>query len=191
MFKNIWPAMLIGATMLILISVGLVYLPYQAMVILGGAAVVSYVAWLRTSYNYPVRSKRVIAIYLAAISVQIIHLSEEYAFGFPIKFSALFVAKDWSMHSFLMTFVFAGAALWVAAAAGMLYRVRIANYIVWFYALGAGLINAIAHFVFPILAGSYFPGLYTAPLHLILSVTLIVALIVENRELRAERRERS
>ncbi len=70
----------------------------------------------RNFYKYPVESKGVVALYLGAVSVQIIHLSEEYAFGFPVKFSVLFEAKDWSMHSFLMTFVFAGAALWVAAA---------------------------------------------------------------------------
>ena len=87
-----------------------------------------------------------------------------------------------------MTFVFAGAALWVAAAAGMLYRNRIPNYFVRFYALGAGLINAIAHLVFQILASGYFPGLYTAPLHLVMSIVLIVALARETKMLRERRR---
>ena len=93
----------------------------------------------------------------------------------------------WSMHSFLMTFVFTGAAIWVAAAAGMLYQVRVANYFAWFYALGAGLTNAIAHFVVPILEEGYFPGLYTAPFHLVASVVLIAALIAESRALREKR----
>jgi hypothetical protein len=37
-----------------------------------------------------------------------------------------------------------------------------ANSLLWFYALGAGLIDAISHFVFSILKGGYFPRLYTA-----------------------------
>ena len=55
------------------------------------------------------------------------------------------------------------------------------NYFAWYYALGAGLINAIAHFTFPILAGGYFPGLYTAPIHLVRSIILIWELLRENR----------
>ena len=55
----------------------------------------------------------------------------------------------------------------------------------WFYALGAGLLNAIAHFVFPIVKGGYFPGLYTATGNLILSALLIVFLLWESRGLRA------
>ena len=57
----------------------------------------------------------------------------------------------------------------------------------WFYALGAGLTNAIAHFIFPIVVGGYFPGLYTAPLHLIMSIVLIRALLIENQRVRERR----
>ncbi len=188
MVKRFGPSVFVGMAIITLIALGMGYLPSQAMFILGGAAIISYIAWLGTSHRYPVESKGVVALYLGSVSLQIIHLSEEYAFGFPLQFSLLFDAKDWSIHSFLMTFVFAGAALWVAAAAGLLYRIRIANYFVWFYALGAGLINAIAHFVFPILAGGYFPGLYTAPLHLVMSIVLIVALVRETKMLRERRR---
>jgi hypothetical protein len=52
----------------------------------------------------------------------------------------------------------------------------------WFYALGAGLLNAVAHFVFPVLEGGYFPGLYTALGHLILSALLLHLLVQESRQ---------
>jgi hypothetical protein len=55
----------------------------------------------------------------------------------------------------------------------------------WFYALGAGLINAISHFVFPIIKGAYFPGLYTAGGHLIMSALLIYFLVDESKRLKA------
>lgn len=45
----------------------------------------------------------------------------------------------------------------------------------------AGLLNAIAHFVFPLLHGGYFPGLLTAPGHLLLSLLVIGTLLREDR----------
>ena len=185
------PAIVVAVIMAIFIGIGVATLPFQAMIILGGAAIISYIAWLRTSYRYPVQSKRVIALYLLAVSIQLIHMSEEYAFGFPLRFSVLFDAREWTLHSFLMVFVFAFGAVWVAAAAGMLYRIRIANYFVWFYALGAGLMNAIAHFVFPILARGYFPGLYSAPLHLVMSIALITVLVMETNTLKRKQQQES
>ena len=93
------------------------------------------------------------------------------------------------MRAFLLTFVFGFGALWVLAAAGALYQVRVADYMLWFYALGAGLINAISHFVFPVLQGGYFPGLYTAAGHLLLSALTIYLLITEARTQRAGRQD--
>ena len=81
-------------------------------------------------------------------------MSEEYVGGFPHELVQLFSSpRDWSERSFLLTFVFGFGTLWVLAAAGALYRVRAANYMLWFYALGAGLLNAISHFVFPVIRG--------------------------------------
>jgi hypothetical protein len=57
--------------------------------------------------------------------------------------------------------------------------------LLWFYALGAGLLNAVAHFVFPVLKGGYFPGLSTAVGHLVLSALLLGLLVQESRRLRA------
>jgi hypothetical protein len=151
------------------------------------ASAVAWVAWLRTTYAYPVRTRKVIAVYLCAIAFQFIHMSEEYIGGFPHEIVELFHSPhQWTEKSFLLTFVFGFGALWVLAAAGALYQIRIANFMLWFYALGAGLINAISHFVFPILKGGYFPGVYTAAGHLIMSALLIYLLIKESKRLRAE-----
>jgi Protein of unknown function with HXXEE motif len=114
-------------------------------------------------------------------------MSEEYTGGFPHEIVDLFNSpREWTEKSFLLTFVFGFGALWVLAAAGALYQIRIANYMLWFYALGAGLINAISHFVFPIIKGGYFPGLYTATGHLVMSALLIYFLVKESKRLRAE-----
>jgi hypothetical protein len=180
----------VSAVVVALIAIGfstwvLLTLPIQAAAILTTASLVAWIAWIRTTYAYPVRTRKVIAVYLCAVSFQFIHMAEEYTGGFPHEIVELFSSpREWSERSFLLTFVFGFGALWVLAAAGALYQVRIANYLLWFYALGAGLINAISHFVFPILKGGYFPGVYTATGHLIMSALLIRLLVTESKRLR-------
>ena len=180
------PPVLIPIIIVPLILLGLVHLPLQGVVILGGAAIVAYIAWILTTYKNPVESPRVVHLYLLAITLQTIHLGEEYLGEFGPRITDLFSSDIyWSQPKFLVPFVFVGVPLWVSAALAMSYKIPIisalGNYLAWYYALGAGLINAIAHFIFPILAGGYFPGLYTAPLHLVMSLILIRALLVENR----------
>lgn len=178
-------AWVVGPVIVAMVAWGALVLPLPAVAILGGAASVAFVAWLRTGYRRPVRSKSIVATYLAAVAFQIVHLSEEWNGGFPHEFADLVgSSRDWSTDSFLAIFVFGFGAAWVLAGAGVLYGSRMANYFLWFYALGAGLINAIAHFVFPLVEGGYFPGLITAPGHLLLSIMLVRYLVIENRDLR-------
>lgn len=163
----------------------LLTLPLQPALILVVASVLAYVGWTGISYSHPVRSRKVVATFLGAVAFQFIHMSEEYVGGFPHEIVQLFNSpREWSERSFLLTFVFGFGALWCLAAAGALYQIRIANYMLWFYALGAGAINAISHFVFPLIKGGYFPGLYTAAGHLVLSALLIYFLIQESRRLK-------
>jgi hypothetical protein len=165
----------------------LLTMPIQVGAILTVASAAAWIAWIRTTYAYPVRTRKVIAVYLCAVAFQLIHMSEEYTGHFPHEIVDLFNSpREWSEKSFLLTFVFGFGALWILAAAGALYQIRIANFMLWFYALGAGLINAISHFVFPILKGGYFPGVYTAAGHLVMSALLIYLLIKESKRLRVE-----
>jgi hypothetical protein len=121
--------------------------------------------------------------------VSAVVVAEEYTGRFPHEIVQLFhSSRPWSERSFLLTFVFGFGALWVLAAAGALYQVRIANFMLWFYALGAGLLNAVAHFVFPFLKGGYFPGLGTAGGHLVLSALLVYFLVQESGRRKAEAR---
>lgn len=183
-------AWLIGPAILALTAWAALTLPIPAVGILGGSATVAFVAWLRTGYRRPTRSRAVVAAYLTAVSFQIIHLSEEWNGDFPHEFVDLVgSSRDWSLDGFLTIFVFAAGAIWVLAGAGALYGLRSANYFLWFYALGAGLINAVAHFAFPLFSGGYFPGLITAPGHLLLSAFLIRMLVLEDRRLRHEQAE--
>src|SRR5262245_66647126 len=84
----------------------LLTLPIQAAFILTVAAVIAWVGWIKTTYAHPVRSRRVIAVYLVAVAFQLVHMSEEYTGGFPHEIVDLFnSSRDWSEKSFLLTFV--------------------------------------------------------------------------------------
>ena len=165
----------------------LLTLPIQGAVILTVASVLAVTGWLTFSYTRPVKSRKVVAVYLCAVGFQLIHMAEEYTGGFPHEIVELFDSpRDWPEREFLLVFVFGFGALYYFAGAGALYQIRAANFFLWWYALGAGLLNGISHFVFPIIKGGYFPGLYTAAGHFIMSGLLIYFLIQENRELKAE-----
>ena len=190
------PALILPFMIMFAIMLGSSIIPTQGLFILGLAAVVAYVGWLLTSFRNPIESQQVVYIYLLAVSIQVIHLGEEYLFGFAPRFSSLFDTNIiWNESSFLSVFVFGFVPLWILAALAMLSRIPIlrdfGNYFAWFYALGAGLINAIAHFVFPILVGGYYPGLYTAPLHLAMSIFVIYVLLKETKRVRNVQSEQS
>ena len=186
------PALALPVLIAVAVAVGASIIPRQGLFILGVAAAAAYLGWLLTSYRNPVESKRVVHLYFAAVAIQVVHLGEEYLFGFAPRFSVLFDTDIvWSERSFLGVFVFGFVPLWILSGLAMISRVPalrdLGTYFAWFYALGAGLINAIAHLVFPLLAGGYFPGLYTAPLHLIMSLILLHALLKETARVRASR----
>lgn len=163
----------------------LLTLPLQGAIILAVASVLGWSGWMTFSYAHPVRSRKVIATYLCAVGFQLIHMAEEYTGGFPHEIVELFDSpRDWPEREFLLVFVFGLGSLYFFAGAGALYQVRVANFFLWWYALGAGLLNGIAHFVFPILKGGYFPGLYTAGGHLLMSGLLIYFLVKEKHAAR-------
>ncbi len=165
----------------------LLTLPLQGAVILTLASVLGWTGWISFSYVRPVKSRKVIATYLCAVGFQLIHMAEEYTGGFPHEIVELFNSpRDWPENEFLLVFVFGFGSRYFFAGAGALYRIRVANFFLWWYALGAGLLNGISHFVFPIIKGGYFPGLYTAGGHLLMSGLLISFLVQENRALRRE-----
>ena len=130
-------AVVVAAALLGFFAWVLLTLPIQPALILVVAGTLAWVGWVTTSYAHPVRSRKVIATYLCAVSFQLVHMAEEYTGGFPHEIVQLFhSSRPWSERSFLLTFVFGFGALWVLAAAGALYQVRIANFMLWFYALG-------------------------------------------------------
>src|SRR5438132_14380990 len=65
-------------------------LPIQAAFILTLSGVLAWLAWIRTTYAYPVRSPRVTAAHLCAVGSQPIHMPAEYVGALPHEIVVLF-----------------------------------------------------------------------------------------------------
>src|SRR5262249_4801260 len=152
-------------------------------VIVGGSAIVAYFVWLLTTYRYPVDGRKILPLYLVAIGMQFIHLTEEYVADFPNDFSAL-TGSHLSPNAFVLIGILAGGIAYLFAGFGLIHRHPVANYLLWFFLIGpVGLVNSIAHFTFPFLAGTaYFPGLLTVVLPTTFGTALAWRIIQNGRQ---------
>ena len=150
--------------------------------IVGGSAIIAFIVWLLTTYRNPVDGQKILPLYILAVGMQFIHLTEEFTAGFPREFSAL-TGSHLSSDAFVLIAVLGGGILYMVAGIGLLYRHPVANYLLWFFLIGpAGLVNTLAHFTFPFLNGTpYFPGLITVLLPTIARTTLAWRVLQDSR----------
>lgn len=99
--------------------------------------------------------------FLLCLSLQCVHLIEEFVTGFHVELPRLLGLVPWSAEFFL-SFNIVWLAVWIVAAVGIEARVRLALFPIWFFALGM-VANAIWHPLLAVAKGGYFPGLLTSP----------------------------
>jgi hypothetical protein len=181
----------LGLTLAVFIAVTWIGLGLTFVIIVFLPTIVAFVAWLKTTYPYPVKSERVVIVYLFAIAVQFVHLSEEFINRFWDYYNVMFVPPiPWDERFFTVLFIIAFPLLFVLGAIGLLAHNPLGNYLAWWFALGPNMANFVAHLAFPFIYGGYVPGLWTAPLHGAMSLVLLHALVVQHREnLRVARQE--
>jgi Protein of unknown function with HXXEE motif len=175
------------AIVIVIISyTGAVTVGNAPVIIISGSAIIAYVTWLLTTYKQPADASKVLPFYLMAVGAQLIHETEEYLAGFPSQFSTLFHLPVFTEHFFVITFLLIFSIIWVLAGVGLIYKNPVANFLAWFFVIGPGLVNGIAHFVFPFLAHRlYFPGIITVLLPTTASILVIWQLLrpfVSNRQ---------
>lgn len=105
---------------------------------------------------------RKVSVWLAAsTAIQCIHFIEESQTGFPESLAALFSIPSMP-DNFFLWFNLAWLLAWSASVFGVLRGFRLALFAAWFLAI-AGIANGFLHPLLAVLAGTYFPGLYSAP----------------------------
>lgn len=158
------------------------YIGIQPAIIVGGSAIIAFFVWLKTTYKNPVNPGVIVPIYLLALTGQIIHTGEEYVADFPGHLSGLFHLHNLDRNTFTIYVLIFAAAVWVLTAYGLLKRSPLANYFLWFFIIGPGFVNTIAHVAFPIITGQlYFPGLITVIIPAIFGIVIITKILREAR----------
>lgn len=128
----------------------------------GMVAVWCVVLWFyRSDRALPIPS-RVWPLYFGALAFQFLHFAEEYVSDFAAEFPALYGGDPYPVDTFVVfnmasyaVFVIA-ALLWLAGGRHLL--VVPALFFIIYGVVG----NAVAHVVWSVLVGAYFPGLVTA-----------------------------
>src|SRR5215831_13174529 len=170
--KHVYP-IVVACVVTVMVALSFINIGLGFTIIVGGSAIVAYFVWLLTTYRHPVDARKILPLYLLAIGMQFIHLTEEYVADFPDEFSAL-TSSHLSTNVFVLIAILAGGILYMFAGFGLVLRHPVANYLLWFFLVGpVGLVNTIAHFTFPFLVGApYFPGLITVVLPTAFGTTL-------------------
>ena len=155
----------IGASALMLAAMG------RAVVLLVVALGASYAIWLmRGDWSM---TRRVLPVFLVAVLIQCVHLSEEIWSGFFRAFPPMLGGGPWSEPQFVV-FNVVWLAVFLAAAIGLEQRWRPAYVATLFLAIGGGIANGLGHIALAIRAEGYFPGLYTAPFALVAGIALLM-----------------
>jgi len=169
---------IVAAVIAIISYAGATTIGNAPVIIVGGSAVIAYVVWLLTTYRRPADPGKILPFYLVAVGAQLIHETEEYLAGFPSQFSTLFHIPAFTEQFFVITFLLVFSVIWVLAGVGLIYKNPVANFLTWFFVIGPGLANGVAHFVFPFLAHRiYFPGIITVLLPTLASILVIWRLL--------------
>jgi hypothetical protein len=167
----------------VVIVLGARRLGVATMVIIGGSAVIAYFVWLATAWRRPVDPSRVLSPYLVLIAMELIHMGEEQVSDFPSSLRQIFdIPTTFDLLTHALVLMGGVNALAILAAVGLRSRHRVAQqfsgYMVWFYVIGPGVVNAVAHVTFPFLVGRlYFSGLVTVILPTVAGVVTLVRLI--------------
>ncbi len=149
--------------------------------VLGVAAAIALFLTLARDWAHD--SKQIIrgAVHLAVITTlfQAAHFTEELVTGFHEQFPALLGLPPMPIRVFVV-FNFAWLMIWSLSAWGLAARRRAALFPLWFLGI-ASAVNGVAHPLFSVLAGGYFPGLVTSPVAGLLGVLLLRRLALLTR----------
>jgi hypothetical protein len=125
------------------------YIGWPPVLIVGGSGTAAFVLWSFTYLRRPLPPEVVLPAFLLTVAGLQIHLIEEYLTGFAPAMSRLFNIS-WSVHSYLMIFVFIGPLLYTLTALGLFRRVPLAGFLMIFVLIGPG-VAEFSHFIFPAL----------------------------------------
>jgi uncharacterized protein with HXXEE motif len=143
------------------------------------AMVVAFICYWRTSYREMPSAERVLPIYLIALSLQFLHFTEEYVYGFHLRITEIMTGMPPFDTNVFVAFNMIAYSLFLLGGLGMYKGMRWPMVIVWFFAI-AFIGNAIWHLLLTLRVGGYFPGLITSFAYWIVGPILLIRLSERN-----------
>src|SRR6202142_1967507 len=138
-----------AAFLLVAMLAGYRNIGWPPVIIVGGSGTAAFVLWSLTYVRRPLPAEVALPAFLLTVAGLQVHLIEEYLTGFAPAMSRLFDIS-WSVHSYLMIFVFIGPLLYTLTALGLFRRVPLAGFLMCFIFIGPGVAEFV-HFLFPAL----------------------------------------
>lgn len=138
--------------------------------------IVAFLCYVRTSYREMPNPERVLPIFLVALAIQFLHFTEEYVYGFHLRVTEIMPGMPPFSPNVFVAFNMIAYCLFLLGALGMYRGVKFSMIIVWFFAFGGVLGNAIWHPLLAVRVGGYFPGLFTSLPYWILAPILLARL---------------
>jgi|GEM_PF-476209 len=175
---------------LILTLVVYIVMGLTPTLVIGGAAFCGLLMYLKTSFRAHFDTMKVIVPYLMSVVFFIIHVYEEYVFGFE-KVVAALNGHPFTQFKLLTMAGFLAPAAWIIGAILIIKRWALGYYFLAFFFV-AMTVAELTHFIFPfILYGhfTYTAGVYTAALPLIPAWYGLYVTIQETRKIRQAKRE--
>ncbi|MFO1253300.1 MAG: HXXEE domain-containing protein [Inhella sp.] len=121
--------------------------------------------------------RRFLPLFMGLLAVQCLHFAEEYLTGFRIQFPLLYGGAPYSAELFVVFNMAAYALFSVACLLSLHTRLRFLLLPVLFFVVYGAIGNAISHSLWSLLAGRYFPGLYTAQLYWVMGPLALQGLL--------------
>jgi hypothetical protein len=125
-------------------------------VIVGVSALVGFFCWRATNLRHPIDPRKTVLFFLATTAALHVHMFEECSRRFGPAMSRLF-GIAFPDSRFLQIFVFVLPTVYFLTAIGLLLRVPLAGFVVWFIFIGPG-IAEFTHFIFPLIRPALEPG---------------------------------
>src|SRR6202142_619652 len=138
-----------AAFLLVAMLAGYRNIGWPPVIIVGGSGTAAFVLWSLTYLRRPLPAEVALPAFLLTVAGLQVHLIEEYLTGFAPAMSRLFDIS-WSVHSYLMIFVFIGPVLYTLTALGLFKCIPLAGFLMCFILIGPG-VAEFTHFIFPLL----------------------------------------
>ncbi len=140
------------------------------------AMILALFCYFLTNYRTAPKPMRVLPVYLTALSLQFLHFTEEYVYGFHFRVVEIMEGvPPFDVNTFV-AFNMIAYFLFLMGALGLYREMKWPMIFIWFFTFGGALGNAVWHPLLAVKVGGYFPGLFTSFAYLILGPILFMRL---------------